>query len=87
VDENEAYWLGWMCVHSDYIGKGFGSKLISFAVKKAKKDGKKFLRLYTSEDPAQAKAQKVYEKKGFRITRREIIKGEKYKRIYRELRL
>ncbi len=86
-DEAEAYWLPMFCVDPAFRGQGIGKKLLNFSIDKARADGKKFLRLYTSNDPNEAAAQILYEKSGFVITGEEKVEGTPYKKIYRELRL
>jgi len=84
-DEAEAYWLSWFCVAPELRGQGIGKQLLEFSIEKAKTDGKKFLRLYTSDDENEAEAQGLYEKYGFKAVGEE--KKEYYTLIYRELRL
>lgn len=86
-DGEEAYWLGYTCVDSENRGQGIGRELIDLAIEKAREAGKKFLRAYTSNNPEQATAQILYEKKGFRITGEENIPPSNLKIIYRELEL
>ena len=86
-DEAEAYWLGYTCVDPDFRGQGIGAKLVDFATEKAREAGKKFLRLYTSNNPNQAVAQILYDKRGFRITGEEQSEGSNFKMIDRELKL
>ena len=86
-DQNEAYWLGWWCVDEKYRNKGVGTELLEFIISKAKKAKKKFLRTYTSTDPYEEEAQKLYEKHGFKIFKEESIPRKPYKKIYRELKL
>jgi ribosomal protein S18 acetylase RimI-like enzyme len=86
-DETEAYWLAMFCVDPAFRGQGIGKKLLNFSIDKARADGKKFLRLYTSNAPNEAAAQILYEKCGFVITGEKKIWGLPYKKIYRELQL
>ncbi len=86
-DEAQAYWLGYTCVDPDFRGQRIGSKLVDFAIAKARQSGKQFLRLYTSTYPDQAVAQILYDKRGFRITKEENIEESNFKTIYRELKL
>jgi len=87
-DWREAYWLSWFMVDPEYRGRGIGSRLVDMMIMKARADGKKFLRLYTSPlDPVQRAAQKLYAKKGFHKTGSEYWKGKKYKVAYKELKL
>ena len=64
-EDSESYWLGWYAVHPDRRKKGIGKKLLTFAIEKTKRDGKKSLKLYTSDSPKERIAQTVYEKMGF----------------------
>jgi len=84
-DEDEAYWLSWFCVCPTQRGQGLGKRLLEFSIDKARADGKKFLRLYTSDDDNEAEAQGLYEKYGFVVTKEEKLKY--YTLIYREKRL
>ncbi len=84
-DEEEAFWLAWTCVHPNFRGMGVGKMLMEYIIRKAKDKKRKYLRLYTSTNPNEAVAQKMYDKMGFKIIKREN-KG-KYERIYKELKL
>lgn len=66
ADEEQAAWLGWFCVAAELRGRGIGSRLLDVAIDAARKQGKRFLRLYTDNShPAEAVAQLLYEQKGF----------------------
>jgi GNAT superfamily N-acetyltransferase len=95
-DEGEAYWLGWYCVDPKFRRKNIGKLLLNFAIDKAKKEGKKWLRLYTSNAPNEKMANKIYDKLGFKPIKskkiNKIINSEKNKEfakdfVYRELKL
>ena len=95
-DEKEAYWIGWYCVDIKARGKGVGKALLDFVIKKAKKDGKKRLRLYTSNDPNERKANEMYDKLGFKPMDKEkmrkLVTSKRFRRflekyIYKELKL
>lgn len=64
-DETEAAWISWFGVDSDYRGQGIGKKLLELVISEAKKTGKQWLRLYSSDDPNEAIAQQLYNKYGF----------------------
>ena len=66
-DVHEAIWLSWFCVAPEMRGKGVGKLLLEFSIDIAKGLGKKYLRLYTSDDPNEAAAQGLYDKYGFDI--------------------
>ncbi|MCG2698377.1 GNAT family N-acetyltransferase [Candidatus Parcubacteria bacterium] len=86
-DYKDTYWLGWYCVHQDYRGKGIGKILLDCSIKKARKRGKKFLSLYTSTNPNETAAQKVYEKNGFYITGQKKVKQGNYEIFFRRKEL
>ena len=65
----KSYWLGWFCVDEKYRNKGFGKKLLDFAIYKAQT--KKFLYLYTENSKKFQKARKLYEKYGFELYKQE----------------
>jgi len=83
TDPKELIWLGWYCVRADQRGKGLGRKLLEWTINMAKTEGYKKLKLYTSTDPNEARAQELYEKLGFKIVGEEINEGT-YKTLYRE---
>ena len=81
-DIHEALWLSWFCVDPDMRGQGVGKKLIEFSIEMARGYGKKYLRLYTSDDPNEAAAQFLYEKYGFKVVR--VDRKWDHTIIYRE---
>ena len=66
-DEVEADWLGWFCVKKSARRKGLGSELLLLAISEAKKRGKNFLRLYTTDDPEEIDAHRMFERYGFKV--------------------
>ena len=86
-DKEDTYWLGWYCVDPESRGKGIGSKLLDYSIKKAKERDKKFLRLYTSTSPEEKAAQPIYDSRGFKITCTEQNTKSKFETIYKELKL
>jgi len=86
-DEDDSLWLGWTCVAPIARGKGIGGKLVDFAIAQAVSESKKFLRLYTSNDPNESAAQHLYERRGLRVVGEKQLQGSPFKRIYRELSL
>ena len=81
-DIHEAIWLSWFCVAPGMRGRGLGKRLLEFSVEEARRLNKKYLRLYTSDDPGEAEAQFLYEKYGFKMVKTE--KERDYTIIYRE---
>lgn len=86
-DKKDTYWLGWYCVGPEFRGKGIGSKLLDFTIKKARQRGKKILRLYTSTSPEEKTAQLIYDSSGFKIVGIEKNNKSKFETIYKELKL
>lgn len=90
-DYKEALWIGWFGVDPEYRNKGLGTKLLNFSIKESKKRGAEYLRLYTSPNPDEKKAHKLYEKKGFKKFKEESYPvtgyGEGIKKFYYELKL
>ena len=79
------YWLDYFCVHPSMRGKGIGTKLLNFAILKARKEDKKYLKLYTAEGLDEAAAQHLYEEKGFEVTKKRRDKNFPYMLIYYRL--
>ena len=63
--DKKSYWLGWFCVEKKYRGKGFGKKLLDFAIDKSKK--RRVLYLYTENSKEFETARKLYAKYGFEL--------------------
>ncbi len=84
-DHEEAYWLAWFCVAPGYRRKGLGAMLLDHIISIARKEGKRFLRLYTSDREEERDAQAFYDSMGLMITREE--KDGRYKKIFREKRI
>jgi GNAT superfamily N-acetyltransferase len=79
-------WLGWFCVDPNFRNKGIGKKILEFTIQEARSKGKKILRLYTSTDPREKDAQKIYDRLGFRVTNEKVEKKfENYKTIFKEI--
>lgn len=83
-DQLEADWIGWMCVDPYYRDRKLGKFLLEFVIWKSKARGKKYLRLYTSTSPNEEVANRMYLSYGFRIFRKEPIKGENLEYLYME---
>jgi GNAT superfamily N-acetyltransferase len=81
-DAHEAVWVAWFCVDPKTRGKGIGQKLIEHTILIAAQAGFRRVRLYTSTDPNEEAAQRLYEKNGFKEISRE--KGLFATKIFRE---
>lgn len=87
ADKEEAFWLGWFCVRPKVRKNGIGTTLLRFAINRARAEGKKFLRLYTSTEPNELDSHRLYEKHRFKLIKEELYPGGKFKKLYYELRL
>ena len=86
-DDKDANWLGWTCVDPEYRGKKIGGKLLDLMIEKARKNKKKFLRLYTDTRENERVARILYKKRGFVETKRKKDKVHGGDIIYMELKL
>ena len=77
-------WLGWYCLDKNERGKGFGREILEWTINNVKEKGYKIMRLYTTTDPNEATAQKLYEDLSFKIIDEEQKEGDSYKTLYRE---
>jgi len=82
-DCDEAVWVGWFCVDPETRGRGIGQALIEHTVERARDAGFRLVRLYTSTDPNEAAAQRLYESNGFKEIGRK--KGMFSTTIFREM--
>jgi len=85
--DSDSSWLGWTCVDKKFRGKKIGSKLLNFVIKKARKNNKKFLKLYTSTNKNERIAGMMYKKKGFIETRRKRNMNSNEYTIWMKLKL
>jgi len=84
-DAAETVWLAWFCVDPEMRRRGIGSRLLDFTIQEARRTGRQYLRLYTSDRPNEAAAQLLYESRGLEVVARKKRLFQTI--IYRELRL
>ncbi len=85
---NEAVWISWFCEGEVHRGDGVGKRLLEFVIGKAHQKRRRYVRLFTSTDPKEAAAQKLYSAMGFRIMEeRGRTKRGNDEIFYREYRL
>ncbi len=80
-------WLAWFCLDPEARGQGLGRKLLEWTMNKAKEEGYSIFKLYTSSDPNEAAAQKLYESVGLKIVKTEKDSEGQYDIMYREREL
>ncbi|HET6497678.1 MAG TPA: GNAT family N-acetyltransferase [Coriobacteriia bacterium] len=85
-DANEAVWLSWFCVAPEHRGRGVGGRLLDFSIERARRTGARHLRLFTSNIPAEACAQGLYESRGL-VAYKSRGLGAGYRIIWRQLSL
>ena len=84
----EAYWGGWMCVDPKDRSRGVGFSLMRHAiVQAARRSDRKYVRLYTSTDPNEAKAQVLYDGVGLTVYKTEDDPRTGFQRLYRQCEL
>lgn len=87
-DKKDAVWLGWYCVDRVARKRSTGTELLLFAIEEARKQGKKFLRLYTTTDPAERDAQRIFRRHGFHLIKEGPWEGDpELTKLYYELKL
>jgi len=84
-DFDTAVWLAWFCVDPRARGRGIGQALLEHTVTRARDAGFSLMRLYTSTDPNEAWAQRLYERNGFMEVGRK--KGLRSATVFREKKL
>ena len=84
-DFDRAVWLSWFCVDPNARGRGIGQALIEHSVARARETGISLMRLYTSTDPNEASAQRLYVRNGFMEVGRK--KGLRSTTVFREKKL
>jgi len=84
-DFDTAVWLAWFCVDPNARGRGVGQALLEHSVARARETGLSLMRLYTSTDPNEASAQRLYERNGFMDVGRK--KGLRSTTVFRERKL
>lgn len=80
-------WLGWYCVSPAERGKGFGRETLEWTIAEARNRGYKLLRLWTTTDPNEAAAQKLYDSLGLMVYKTEPSETPNETVMYRELKL
>jgi GNAT superfamily N-acetyltransferase len=75
-------WLGWFGVEPAERGKGIGKTVLEWTIAKAKSNGYKHFKLWTTDSAEEAVAQRLYEATGFDIYNTE--KTPEYTILYRK---
>ncbi len=90
--EKGEWWLGWFGVVPGMRNLGIATELLQWTIDKAKRRGAIVLKLYTSDTPHEAVAQKLYDKFGFTTYNTELVvnpvdPSKNYSLIYKRLEL
>ncbi len=85
TDPDDTVWLGWLCINPEFRGKGLGRKLIEWTMNKAREEGYRILKLYTSNDPDLDVSHILYAKLGFKTVGGRAGEGETL--IYKQVKL
>ena len=85
TDFDTAVWLAWFCVDPRARGRGIGQALLEHSVARACDARFRLMRLYTSTDPNEVSAQRLYERNGFMEVGRK--KGWRSTTVFREKKL
>ncbi|OHA24537.1 MAG: hypothetical protein A3B11_00040 [Candidatus Taylorbacteria bacterium RIFCSPLOWO2_01_FULL_44_26] len=80
-------WLGWYCVDPSARSKGIGRQTLQWTVDQARKKRYEFFRLWTTTDPAEAIAQKLYDSVGLDVYKKKFNEKSGDMILYRELKL
>lgn len=80
-------WLAWFCIDSKVRGQGLGRKLLEWTMDKARQEGYQVFNLYTSTDPNEETAQKLYDSLGLNVIKTEKDSESSYDTMYRQVRL
>lgn len=64
-DRPSLIWLGWFGVHPHHRNRGLGTRLLKFTIEVAIARGYSTMRIYTSTDPNEIQAHRLYERFGF----------------------
>jgi len=88
VSDPDALYLGWFGVRGAARGHGVGGRLLTHAITEAKRAGATYLRLDTTDEPFMAAANRLYEKHGLVVFRRDERSSEStWPTVWRELLL
>ena len=80
-------WLGWYGVSPSERGKGIGKKTLEWTMEEAKKRGYEVFKLWTTTDPGEKIAQKLYDDMGIYVYKKELNEETGDTVLYREMKL
>lgn len=75
-EQLDELWLAWFGLTEDYRGQGRGSRLLDWVVGLARQEGRKTLRLWTTDEEEYAAAVGLYTRRGFIREPAPLIPGE-----------
>lgn len=83
-DPADRVWLDWYCISPKKRKHGYGHAVLDFTINEAKEQGYEKMRLWTTDDPNEVAAQKLYESYEFNIIGEDKNPNDDYTRIIRE---
>jgi GNAT superfamily N-acetyltransferase len=61
----EEVWLAWFGLRPEMRGQGKGREFLDWFIDTARREGRKVLRLWTTDEPEYAAARRMYDRRGF----------------------
>lgn len=74
-------WLAWFGLVSEARGLGAGRELLDFLVRAMQSEGRRTLRLWTTDEPEYAAATGIYQKRGFVVEDYPALPGEDWRTL------
>lgn len=82
MEEDQATaWLGWFAVKQTARKQKIGKQLLGFTIDEAQRRQFRTLKLWTSKSRAYHRAQRLFERSGFRVTEEETERDGRFKGI------
>ncbi len=79
--QREETWLAWFGLKSSVRGRGAGSAFLDWVISVARGEGRRVLRLWTTDEPEYAAAVRLYMRRGFVPELCDPLPGESWKTL------
>lgn len=83
----EEAWLAWFGLVPAARGRGAGGRLLDWLIRQSRTDGRRTLRLWTTDEPEYAPAIQLYLGRGFRAEEHPPLPGEEWRTLVFSLSL